>query len=243
MRQKMSRFDHHAMRLRGSCAALLLATGIAVLAIPGSARAGDASDSTSFYQMTFGRVLESFGLKKGDDSGDIHYGERPPLVLPSSRDLPPPEKKEATLGPNWPKDPDVKRRKLIEEQEKHRMTSDQREHEQNPLSPSELAPGPRPRGVQTVNTGSGSTGDSGGVLSPSALGFKGGLLDKMFHPKKDSDVAQFTGEPPRSELTEPPPGYQTPSPDQPYGVGAYKPKAEDDYLHRGELKSGSAPGR
>ena len=58
------------------------------------------SDSTSFYQMTFGRVLESFGLKKGDDSGDIHYRERPPLVLPSSRDLPPPEKSEATLSPD-----------------------------------------------------------------------------------------------------------------------------------------------
>ena len=30
-------------------------------------------------------------------------------------------------------------------------------------------------------------------------------------------TASFTGEPARASLTEPPPGYQTPSPNQPYG--------------------------
>ena len=33
------------------------------------------------------------------------------------------------------------------------------------------------------------------------------------------NTATFTGEPPRASLTDPPPGYQTPSPDQPYGIG------------------------
>jgi hypothetical protein len=240
MRQNQSRYHRHAIRLRTSCAALALTAGVALLALPGSARAGDnsdSSDSSSFYNKTLGRVLEGFGLKKGDDSDDIHYGERPPLALPSSRDLPPPEKKAATLSPAWPKDPDVKRRKLIEEQQKNRMTSDQREHEQNPLSPSELAPGPRPRGVTASNTGPGRSGatDFGETLSPSALGYKGGLFGKMFHGK-DGDVAQFTGEPPRTELTEPPPGYQTPSPDQPYGVGQARAKADNDFMTRGELK-------
>ena len=37
--------------------------------------------------------------------------------------------------------------------------------------------------------------------------------------KDEPDVGKFTGEPPRTALTEPPAGYQTPSPDQPYGVG------------------------
>ena len=55
---------------------------------------------------------------------------------------------------------------------------------------------------------------------------------------KDEDAAQFTGEPPRTELTAPPPGYQTPSPDQPYGFGQSAPKVENDYMNRGELKSG-----
>ena len=234
MGQKMRRLGTNATRLRFSCAALGLAASLAVLAAPGSARAEDP-DTNSFYSMTFGRVLESFGFQKDDGSHDIKYRERPPLVLPSNRDLPPPEKKEATLSPAWPKDPDVKRRKLIEAQEKNRNVSDERE--QNPLRPGELTPGPKPRGVQSINTGPGRSGatDFGEVLSPSQLGYKGGLLGKMFHGK-DEDTAQFTGEPPRTELTEPPPGYQTPSPDQPYGVGQAKAKAEDDYMHRGELK-------
>jgi hypothetical protein len=233
------RHDTKAMRLRGSCAALGLAAGLAVLAIPGPARAGDDgnSDSTGLYNATFGRLLEGFGLQKGDGSDQIKYTERPPLVLPSSRDLPPPEKKDAVLSPAWPKDPDVKRRKLIEAQEKGRIVSDVREHEQNRLSEAELTPGPKPRGVQSINSGPGRNGstDFGEVLPSSTLGYKGGMLGKMFHGK-DEDVAQFTGEPPRTDLTEPPPGYQTPSPDQPYGLSQAKPKAEDDYLNRAEPK-------
>ncbi len=51
---------------------------------------------------------------------------------------------------------------------------------------------------------------------------------------KDSDVASFTGEPPRTALTAPPVGYQTPSPDQPYGFGKdrSKPKAFNYQLDR-----------
>jgi hypothetical protein len=46
--------------------------------------------------------------------------------------------------------------------------------------------------------------------------------------------ATFTGEPPRSSLTDPPPGYQTPSPDQPYGLAPehkpYVPKTLGERL-------------
>jgi len=49
---------------------------------------------------------------------------------------------------------------------------------------------------------------------------------------------RFTGEPKRTDLTAPPPGYQTPSPDQPYGPGKAGPaKPTNDYLTRGELKN------
>ncbi|MGA8079747.1 MAG: hypothetical protein WB868_20430, partial [Xanthobacteraceae bacterium] len=44
---------------------------------------------------------------------------------------------------------------------------------------------------------------------------------------KQEDYGTFTGEPPRVSLSDPPPGYQTPSPNQPYGVvperKVYKP--------------------
>ncbi|HZQ13076.1 MAG TPA: hypothetical protein VFB31_09735 [Pseudolabrys sp.] len=228
-----------ATGLTGPLAALALAAGIAILATPGPARAED-SDSSKFYDLTFGRLMEGFGFQRSDRKDEINYTERPPLVLPGSRDLPPPEKSSAINNPAWPKDPDVKRRKLMEQMEKNRIVSDEREREQNPLRQSELTPGPAPKGGMRINTGPGRNGatDYGEVLSPSALGFNGGLLGKMFRGK-DEDTAQFTGEPPRTELTAPPPGYQTPSPNQPYGVGQAKTKAEDDYMHRGELKSGS----
>src|SRR6185312_5378813 len=116
-----------------SCAALAFVASLAFVAVA-PARAADEgnSDSTGFYNATFGRLLEGFGLKKADGSNDINYKERPPLVLPSGRELPPPEKSDAVVAsPAWPKDPDVKRRKLMEAEQKDRIVSDAREHEQN----------------------------------------------------------------------------------------------------------------
>jgi len=40
----------------------------------------------------------------------------------------------------------------------------------------------------------------------------------LFHGKQERS-ARFTGEPARTSLVQPPPGYQTPSPAQPYGEG------------------------
>src|SRR3954453_12195894 len=111
-----------APMLRASCAAVVFTAAvaglavIAVLAAPTPARAED-----SFYNATFGRVLEGLGFKKADGNDEIEYRERPPLVLPSGRNLPPPEKVDAAVtNPAWPKDPDVKRRKLLEKREKER---------------------------------------------------------------------------------------------------------------------------
>jgi len=233
----MSARDRHHMDLRGlarlkkACSVLGLAVVAGTAAAPKPAHAEDP-----YYKATFGRLLEGFGFKSSSDANEINYQERSPLVIPSNLDLPPPEKAAAVANPAWPKDPDVTRRQLTEKLEKNRNISDEREREQNPLRPEELAPGPRPRGAKAVTNV--DTADPSGfsrLLSPSELGYKGGLFGKMFHGK-DNDVGQFTGEPPRTALTEPPPGYQTPSPDQPYGVGKYTPKAEDNYAHRGELQ-------
>jgi hypothetical protein len=214
---------------KSSVSAALGIALVSLLALPAPACAED-----SLYKATVGRLLESFGLKSSDDTNEINYQERPPLVIPSSHDLPPPEKADAVANPAWPKDPDVARNKLIEKQTKNRNVSEEREHEQNPLRPDELAPGPRPRGVANRDTKDPSP--LGKLLSPSELGYKGGMLGKMFHRNND-DVAKFTGEPARTSLTEPPPGYQTPSPDQPYGTGkAEPPKPGNDYLNRVEPK-------
>jgi hypothetical protein len=39
-----------------------------------------------------------------------------------------------------------------------------------------------------------------------------------------TETGTFTTEPPRDNLTAPPPGYQTPSPNQPYGLGPSQEK-------------------
>ena len=54
-------------------------------------------------------------------------------------------------------------------------------------------------------------------------GFMSMFKTGLWAPKEE--YTPFTGEPQRSSLTEPPPGYRTPSPTQPYGVGKEKWKA------------------
>jgi hypothetical protein len=224
--------------LRASCAAVVFTAAvagvaavavIAVLAAPTPARAED-----DLYGMTVGRFLEGLGWKK-DGGGEIDYRERPPLVLPNGRNLSPPEKVDAAAAnPAWPKDPDVKRRKLLAEKEKGRRVEEERMREERPMPPDQLTPGGA-SGVRSVTLGTNrQTSDGDTILSPSALGYKGGMLGTMFHGK-DDDVAQFTGEPARTELTEPPAGYQTPSPNQPYGVTGSAPgKVENNYEKRAE---------
>lgn len=222
-------------RLTKGCAALGVALALGLAMAPQAARAGDDNTDSTFYKATFGRLMEGLGLKSADDDDDgINYRERAPLVIPPSANLPPPEKANAEVNPAWPKDPDVTRRKKLEaERKKFRNVDEERRHEENPLRPEELAPGPRPRGV--THREANGPDDLGRVMSPSELGYKGGMFGTMFKGKND-DVAKFTGEPPRATLTDPPAGYQTPSPDQPYGVGqAAAPKADDNYTKRGEL--------
>ncbi len=47
------------------------------------------------------------------------------------------------------------------------------------------------------------------------------IFSKVWGGDKNEYVP-FTGEPPRASLLEPPVGYRTPSPAQPYGVGKEK---------------------
>jgi hypothetical protein len=68
------------------------------------------------------------------------------------------------------------------------------------------------------------------------LGTKRGLFGGIFDKSDDDKAAQFTGEPPRANLTDPPAGYQTPSPNERYGQTKeiYRPKAEDSYGTHGD---------
>ena len=216
-------------------AALCLTLGAALLASSVPAFAGD--DDVPIDTKILRGVMESLGLRR--DGEAINYEERAPLVIPPSRDLPPPERSDAAIGnnPAWPVDPDVKRRKEEAAQEKRKsaLNADQTLlHDQSVLRPDELTPGPKPRKAARQGDGGSyesSPYGSSNPVSPSKLGSKGNIFSKMF-AKDDPESSSFTGEPPRASLTEPPPGYQTPSPQQPYGVGQTKAVAPTsaDYL-------------
>jgi hypothetical protein len=205
----------------------LAALGAAVLASPAPARAED--DNVPMDTKILRGILEGIGLRR-DGEAILSYPERAPLVIPPGRALPPPEKSDAIVAKNpaWPVDPDVKRAKDEAAREKRTFTSADAEqrHNENPLRPDEIAPGPKPRAARRTDDGyQASPNGYGSQLPPAELGTKKSIFSSMFSKSDDAEVGKFTGEPPRASLTAPPPGYQTPSPDQPYGVGAEKPKA------------------
>jgi hypothetical protein len=171
------------------------------------------------------RFMKEMGFKRSEDVG-IDYRERAPLVVPPSRALPPPQSEASTArNPNWPKDPDVQRRKEASaaEKAKLRRSADAAQDEARPLRPDELEKGPGRGGTATGSIGNTRpTGeDAARPLPPSQMGTGSkNFLDAIFSsigPQKQ-ESAPFNGEPPRNSMTDPPAGYQTPSPAQVYGL-------------------------
>jgi len=221
-----------------SRAALGCLLGVTLLAAAAPARAGDGDDDNENVPLDTKIIrgfMEQLGLRQ--DGAGINYGERAPLVIPPNHELPPPERAGAALGnnPAWPVDPDVKRSKQeAAQRRKLSMNPDATlQAEQSPLRPDQIAPGPKPNSPRIGDDGyRPSANGYGGPMMPSQLDTKPNFFKRMFG-KDEPEIKSFTGEPPRTALTEPPPGYQTPSPDQPYGVGVKaKARAEtsSDYL-------------
>ena len=210
------------------------ALGLAVLVAfaPNCARAQDDDDDNSnktsiwnFDQRFLGAVMRGLGFRSANEK-PIEYRERSPLVIPPSRDLPPPQQTGAGRTPAWPSDPDVRRKQAAAEKRKQtNYRGYDPDFEGRNLTPSEL----NPPGV-TGSTGAGSKagappnmGDDGKPMRPSELGYFGGLFSSF--GKSKEEFATFDREPPRNNLTAPPAGYQTPSPAQPYGLSDKKDKA------------------
>lgn len=224
----MSAMQPTRLTTKFTAAALSVTLGAAVLATsliwPASARAED--DSVPIDTKIMRGIMEGLGLKRDGEAG-INYQQRAPLVLPPGRTLPLPEKAGAAVAnnPAWPDDPDIKRAKAEAkaERESTQNPDDVLLRESRPMRPDELTPGPKPRNTRKASAGSyqSSPDGYGKQLSPSELGDRGNIFSKMFGSDKE-EVANFTGEPPRASLTAPPRGYQTPSPDQPYGAGKEK---------------------
>ena len=195
----------------------IVAMGIGLVMTAGAARAGDDDeDDKTFEEKIIEGIMAGIGGTNMENRG-IEYRERSPLVVPPKLDLPPPAAAAAgeVKAPNWPKDPDEARRKAA--------IAARKKENKDPvdaarlLTPSELNQrGPKSSGGESIDQPGGNPGASA-VLSPSQLGYSGGLSG-LFGGSK-TETAPFKGEPTRESLTQPPGGYQTPSPNFAYGTG------------------------
>lgn len=198
--------------------------GTALLIAAGGAVIAEEEDELTFEQKIIHSILG------GGSGASIDYRERSPLVIPPSRDLPAPETTASVdRNPAWPKDPDLKRTRPVTSKRFTHRDAAIKADDSTRLLRSELdQPGARPGQGRVTSAGQEKNNEvtTGRPMLPSALGYTGGIFGTLFgSPKEEKTV--FTGEPERSSLTSPPPGYQTPSPAQPYGVKekAWIPKA------------------
>jgi len=171
-----------AMQLRGlllrAAVILALAAPAACLGVP-AARAQAAGGSNGSGTSGLTVLMRKLGIEKPlDQDENIHYTERPPLVVPPTRDLPPPGA-PPPLAPDWPHGP---------------------AHQQRAEVKQDL--------VQTTPTP---------INNPNPPFTKHWYNPASWFSREE--YATFKGEPAREHLTDPPVGYRTPSPNEPYGIG------------------------
>jgi hypothetical protein len=173
----------------------------------------EEDDDKTFEEKIIENIMRGVGGTNMENRG-IEYRERSPLVVPPKIDLPPPASADAKAAPNWPKDPDIQRRKAAIAARKKENKDPQQAA--RILTPSELNVGKTAAPARTNNDPIEPGVSNNPILSPSQLGYTGGL--SVFSGNK-TETAPFTGEPTRDTLTQPPAGYQTPSPNFAYGTG------------------------
>ena len=198
-------------------AMLVLAGGI------GHALAQDDEDDELPDAKFLKGMLQGLGLKKdGMQQNGIDYQERPPLVVPPTRDLPPPQTGDVVRGnAAWPKDQDEQRARQASAKRKKEAKPFDWSDLSTQMSPSELKKGATTAKDQAMRSPT-DIEQANRQYKPSELGYTGGLFGNF----KDffgvggggGQTATFEAEPPRASLTDPPIGYRTPSAAQPYGV-------------------------
>src|ERR1039458_4659988 len=176
-----------------------VALGIGLVMTVSAARAGsDDEDNRSFSEKMVDSIKSGFSTTNMDSKG-IDYRERSPLVVPPQLDLPPPAAAASQVNaPNWPKDPDEKRRKAALAARKKTLTNSSHE-----LTPAE---------AEAARASVAASGQPQPQQS---------ITEKMnnYLGGTKPEVGEFKGEPTRETLTQPPPGYQIPSPNYAYTGG------------------------
>jgi hypothetical protein len=195
---------------------LALAAAIAVLSL-----AGAPAQAQSFRE-----IMEDIGLQKRKQE-KMDFSERAPLVLPPSYDLPPPEEGGALAkaNPNWPNDPDDVR--ALEEAEREKVPQHlRRKYRENAakdiykIRAQEREAGTAASTSRAYDT----TFDRDKVMSPSEL--------KEVRDNRAAQPVQAYVEPERARLTDPPAGYRSPSPSQPFGPGEKEQKKKNSLFSK-----------
>ena len=234
MRKRDSKTQHRsaATKNRGAAAGsftVALTLALAMALSVGNAFAEEDEEEVPLDTKLFRQFMKDLGLRR--DGEGIDYRERAPLVVPPSRNLPPPQSEAAvTSNPAWPKDPDASKRKAeaVKKKLPNRTAAEAADAEARPLSRSELERGKAAPGTQAGGVVKDADAEASRPLRPNELGSKS-LFSNMFSSAPWADKTEtgtFTGEPERDNLTAPPPGYQTPSPNQPYGLSPTQEKGK-----------------
>jgi len=198
-----------------------LCGAVAAAAVCGAYATARAGDTEGTSESLGDKFWSTLGLHNPfDPKFEINYSERSPLVVPPTRDLPKPQSATTKPVPNWPTDPEIiKQQKAKDDEKVTPRPYDSVTYSSRALTPGELGVGRVTPAVSAPGVGEQS--------SPSELGQPKKSFFNFDWVNKE-EYGTFTGEPPRVSLTDPPPGYQTPSPDQPYGIvpehKTYKPK-------------------
>ncbi|MGY3455864.1 hypothetical protein ACVWW5_001314 [Bradyrhizobium sp. LM3.4] len=156
-----------------------VALGIGLAMSAGAARAGDGDDADdddmTFEEKLIDNLMSGIGAKSMEKPG-IEYRERSPLVVPPKLDLPPPAT-QTQNAPNWPKDPEEKRRKEAIAARKKATKATENWQAAQPLTPAEMKAGQTAAPERTSNDPIQPGANSNPSLSPAELGFTGGFVE------------------------------------------------------------------
>ena len=224
--------------MTGGLAAILI-----VAASGGHAIAADGDDDDELPDAKFFRsIMTGLGLKKDGAQSGFEYRERSPLVVPPTRDLPPPASDSAQGNAAWPLDQDAKRRKEAASKRKQEKIFDWSDLGRQ-LGPEEMRKAAATPKDEALRKRSAETPEAyQQQMKPDQLGYKGGLWDfnNFFRGNNEGEVGKFDSEPPRASLTDPPAGYRTPSSAQPYGLSKENVKSKpQDIYDRPAIGTGS----
>ncbi|MDQ0394981.1 hypothetical protein [Labrys monachus] len=158
-----------------------------------------AAQAQSLGQNLFQKMFGTTGANP-----EINYSERAPLVMPNRRDLQSPGKaKSAENDPNWPDDPDEKKRRQADLPEPRVSPNGN-----NLLSSEEMKAGTLRHASAEESfrsTDSREVEHDSRPLKPSELQKR-----LNFGPNSDNTPLAPGQEPPRHSLTDPPTGYRAP---------------------------------